>query len=189
MAKGTNQQKHSKKTSEADSDDKDDSSYATAQSKKSEEANDQDAGEADEKFSDTEDDAALSARKTSFYEELDRRIDALSKVQKNSHILSNQLFTEIYNFMLAIQDASNEEHLCLMKSIPNKVGYKWIKKYDIHIVDTSHILIFKQAGEALDACHRVVKYGSIFCVLREIHELEMGNDHPKAKKHYTRESS
>jgi len=41
MAKGTNKQKPSKKTSEADSDDKDDSSYATAQSKKSEEANDQ----------------------------------------------------------------------------------------------------------------------------------------------------
>jgi flagellar hook-basal body complex protein FliE len=187
MAKGTNQQKPSKKTPGADSDDNDDSSYATAQSKKSEEANDQDAGEADEKFSDTEDDAALSARKTSFYEELDRRIDALSKVQKNSQVLSDQLFTEIYNFMLSIQDASNEELLHLMKSVPNKVGYKWIKKYDIHIVDTNHILIFKQTdGEALDACHRVVKYGSIFDVLREIHELEMGNDHPKAKTLYKR---
>jgi hypothetical protein len=91
--------------------------------------------------------------------------------------------------MLSIQDASNEERLRLMKSIPNKVGYKWIKKYGIHIVDTSQILIFKQAdGEALDACHRVVKYGRIFDLLREIHELEMGNDHPKAKKHYTRGS-
>ncbi len=72
--------------------------------------------------------------------------------------------------MLCIQNPSNEEHLRLMKLISNKVGYKWIKKYDIHIVDTSHILIFKHAdGEALDACHRVVKDG-IFEVLRKIHE-------------------
>ena len=77
--------------------------------------------------------------------------------------------------MLSIQDASNEERLHLLRSIPNKVGYKWIKKYDVHIVDTSHILIFKQAdGEALDACQRVVKYSRIFDVFREIHELEWG---------------
>jgi hypothetical protein len=75
----------------------------------------------------------------------------------------------------------------LLRSIPNKVGYKWIKKYDVHIVDTSHILIFKQAeGEALDACQRVAKYSRIFDVLREIHELEMGNDHPKSKTLYRR---
>ena len=43
---------------------------------------------ADDNLPDQEDGAALLARKTSFYEELDRRIDALSKVQKNSHILS-----------------------------------------------------------------------------------------------------
>jgi hypothetical protein len=194
MAKGADQPKPSNETLEPDSGVDDGSSYATAQANKSEEASDDDADEAvvckecaDDNLPDQEDGAALLARKTSFYEELDRRIDALSKVQKNSHILSDKLFNEIYHFMLSIQDASNEERLRLLRSIPNKVGYKWIKKYDIHIVDTSHILIFKQAdGEALDACQRVAKYSRIFDALREIHELEMGNDHPKAKTLYKR---
>ena len=133
MAKGANQPKPSKETLEADSGVDDSSSYSTAQAKKSEKASDDDAEEAvvykeyaDEKLPDTEDGAALSARKTSFYEELDRKLDALSKVQKNSHILSDQLFNEIYHFILSIQDASNKERLSLMRSIPDKVGYKWI---------------------------------------------------------------
>jgi hypothetical protein len=50
-----------------------------------------------------------------------------------------------------------------MKSIPNRVGHKRIKKYDILSVEVSKILIFKQAdGEALHACHKVVKYSNIF---------------------------
>ena len=87
MAKSANQPKPSKQTLEADSGVDDSSSYASAQANKSEEASDDDADEAivckecaDDNFPDQENGAALSARKTSFYEELDRRIDALSKV-------------------------------------------------------------------------------------------------------------
>ena len=108
-------------------------------------------------------------------------------MQKNAHIISDGLFNEIYNFMLSIQDASDEVWVILLRSIPNKVGYKWMKKFDIHTVDTSNVLIFKQAeGEALDACQKVVKYSKIFDVVRNIHELEVGNDHPKAKTLYKR---
>lgn len=142
---------------------------------------------ADEEFSGMESDAALSARKEAFYKEVDKKIAALSKVQKNAHIISDRLFNEIYNFMLSIQDASDEVRLALLRSIPNKVGYKWMKKFDIRTVDTSNVLIFKQVeGEALDACQKVVKYSKIFDVVRNIHELEVGNDHPKAKTLYKR---
>ena len=57
-----------------------------------------------------------------------------------------------------------------------------MKKFDIHTVDISNVLIFKQVeGETLDACQKVMKYSDFFDVVRNIHELEAGNDHPKAK--------
>lgn len=87
--------------------------------------------------------------------------------------------------MLSTQNASDEEYPQIMKPIPNKVGYKWIKNYDIMTVKTSNILIFNQADDdALDNCQKVVKYSSFFNVLQDIHEVEMGNDHPKAKTIY-----
>ena len=134
-----------------------------------------------------ESDAALSARNEAFYKEVDQKIAALSKVQKNAHIISDWLFNKIYNLMLSIQDASDEERMTLLRSIPNKVGYKWMKKFDICTVDTSNVLIFKLAeGEASDVCQMAVKYRKTFDVVRNIDELEVGNYHPKVKTLYKR---
>ena len=128
---------------------------------------------ADEEFSGMESAAALSAKKEAFYKEVDKKIAALLKVQKNANIIPDGLFNEIYNFMLSIQDTYEEVRMTLLRSIPNKVGHKWMKKLDIRTVDTSNVLIFKQAeGEALDACQKVVKYskclmlyGTYICLL------------------------
>ena len=66
-----------------------------------------------------------------------------------------------------------------MKSHPNKVAYKWVKQSNLMVVQSSQVLIYKQAtGSPLDICHQVKK-----C---EIHELQIGNDHPKAKTLYKR---
>ena len=74
-----------------------------------------------------------------------------------------------------------------MKSYPNKIAYKWIKKYDLLTVGTSNVLIYKQEdGAALDTCQKVPKYSFIFDVIREIHEVQAGNDHPKSRTLYKR---
>ena len=91
-----------------------------------------------------ESDAALSARKKAFYKEVDKKIAALSKVQKNPHIIPDGLFKKIFNFMLSTQDPSEEVRLTLLRSIPNKDGYKWMKKFDIRTIDTSSLDL--QAG-------------------------------------------
>ena len=62
---------------------------------------------ADEELSGTESDAALSARKDAFYKDVDNKIAASSKVQKDAHIMSDELFNEIYIFMLSIQETSD----------------------------------------------------------------------------------
>ena len=136
----------------------------------------------------TEDSDSLSARKEEFYKALDAKIYEQSKNNNShAHIICDNVFEEIYSLMLSLQGAEEQERLKLLRKIPNKVGYKWEKKYDILTVDTSHILIFKQEnGEALDSCKKVVSYGRIFDVLRQIHELDAGNDHPKAKTLFKR---
>jgi hypothetical protein len=55
------------------------------------------------------------------------------------------------------------------------------------VVQSSQILIYKQEEESpLDLCQQVVKYSNLFDAIREIHELQSGNDHPKAKTLYKR---
>lgn len=137
-----------------------------------------------------EDAASLSARKAAFYKAVDAKMSTMSKFNnKHAHIICDAVFDEIYNLMLALQDSDEEQRLHHIRKIPNKVGYKWVKKYAIMTIDTSNILIYKQdEGEALDSCQKVVSYSKIFDVLRQIHELDAGNDHPKAKTLFKRVS-
>jgi hypothetical protein len=183
MAKGTKQWKHSKEAAKADWNGGYDSSSNNDHEADEDHDNEEyvDEESADEEFSGAESDAALSARKEAFYKEVEKKIVALSKVKKNAHIISDGLFNKVYNFMLSIQDTSDEERLRILRSIPNKVGFRRMKMFDICTVDTSNVLIFKQAeDEALDACQKVVKYSKIFDVVQNIHELEEGSDHCKA---------
>ena len=74
-----------------------------------------------------------------------------------------------------------------MKKYPNKLPYKWIKKHDLLTVKTGHILIYKQTeGNALDSAQKVVKCSNMLDVLRNIHEVQAGNDHPKSRTLYRR---
>jgi hypothetical protein len=131
--------------------------------------------------------SALEARKSEFYAEVDKKLAAISPDQRAKHIMSDDQFNEIMNFLLSIRTATPERRLSIMKSYPNKVAYKWVKRYDLLVVNTSNTLIYKQEpGAALDSCLRVAHYSNVFNVVREIHELEMGNDHPKNKTLYKR---
>jgi hypothetical protein len=160
--------------------DNDDSSYGT-----------EDASEASPDYSNVKGaivtDQSITARKFEFYRELDRRIAALTSEQTSTHILTNESFTEIYNFIASIKNVSAEKRIQNMKTYPNKIAYKWIKKYALLTTDTSNVLIYKQeAGAALDTCRKVSKYSLIFEVIREIHEVQAGNDHPKSRTLYNR---
>lgn len=134
-----------------------------------------------------EEDRALAARKADFYAEVDRKIATISKDHRAKHIMTDEQFNEIMNFFFSIRNVSQEKKVSIMRSYPHKIAYKWLNKYDVLVINTSRTLIFKQgAGLALDSCQRVANYGRVFDVVREIHELETGNDHPKAKSLYKR---
>ena len=131
--------------------------------------------------------AALSARRAKFYQEIDKKIYALEKDHKTTHIMTDDLFNDVFQFMTSIKNAPEADRLSIMKNVPNKMAYKWIKKYEILMVETSNILIYKQAeGDALDSAQKVVHYSKMFDVLRDVHELQAGNDHPKSRTLYRR---
>ena len=101
--------------------------------------------------------------------------------------MSDDQFNDIMNFLLLLRTATPERRVSIMRSYPNKVAYKWVKRYDLLVVSTSNTLIYKQdSGAALDSCLRVAHYSNVFDVVRKIHELEAGNDHPKSKTLYKR---
>ena len=69
-----------------------------------------------------------------------------------------------------------------MRSYPNKIAYKWVKCYDVMVVESSNVLIYKQEdGSLVDSCKKVVKYSNLFNAVCELHEMQVGNDHPKSK--------
>jgi hypothetical protein len=109
---------------------------------------------------------ALEARKSEFYAEVDSKLAAISPDQRAKHIMSDDQFIDIMNFLLSIRTATPERKLSIMRSYPNKVAYKWVKRYDLLVINTSNTLICKQEpGAALDSCLRVAHYSNVFNVV------------------------
>ena len=89
--------------------------------------------------------------------------------------------------MLSLKTANDKERQILMRTYQNKIAYMWVKRYDTKVVQNSNILFFKQPeGLPFDLCQQVVVDSNVFDAIREIHELQIGNDHPKAKTLYKR---
>jgi hypothetical protein len=131
--------------------------------------------------SDSERISALQTRRVAFYEEVSRRIDLMGT---NTGILMDTTYDEIVEFINAIKEcATNDERRQIMRDNAARNPYRLLEKYDLIVnSDSTRILIFKQkGGSALDSCQIVVKFSSIFDVVRQIHEVEAGNDHPKSK--------
>lgn len=102
----------------------------------------------------------------------------------NSGILQDTTYNEIVELLIAIKECTTkEERAQIMRDNKARNPYRLLKKYDlIENSDSTRTLIFKQRqGEELDSCQVVVKFSSKFDVVRQIHELEAGNDHPKSK--------
>ena len=77
-----------------------------------------------------------------------------------------------------------------MRSYPNKIAYKCVKRYDVMVVKTSNVLIYKQEdGSPLDSCKKVMKYSNLFDAVCELHEMQVGNNHSKSKTLYRRVTS
>ena len=129
----------------------------------------------------------LTARKSEFYKDVDEALKKLDQEHKTNSIVTDEYFDTIVKVLLALETADDKKRVAIMKSYPNKVAYKWVKRYDLMVVQSSRILIYKQEeGSPLDLCQQVVKYSNLFDAIREIHELQSGNDHPKAKTLYKR---
>jgi hypothetical protein len=62
---------------------------------------------------------SLASRKAKFYKELDRKIAALNL--NNQHTITDEGFSEIYNFMKSIKDIPAETRISIMKTYPNKI--------------------------------------------------------------------
>ncbi len=124
----------------------------------------------------------LTARKKEFYKEVDNGMEQYGQGDNPYSIMTDDYFDEIVKFMLSLETANDKDRLVIMRTYPNKIAYKWVKRYDIKVVQNSNILFFKQPeGLPLDLCQQVVKYSNVFDAIHEIHELQIGNDHPKAK--------
>jgi hypothetical protein len=104
--------------------------------------------------------------------------------------MTDNYFEEIVRFMLSLQTANDKKRIMIMRRYPNKIAYKWVKHYDIMAVESSNVPIYKQEdGSPLDSCKKVVKYSNLFSAVCEMHKMQVGNDHPKAKTLYRRVTS
>ena len=129
----------------------------------------------------------LTARKSEFYKDVDEALKKLDQEHNTNSIVTDEYFDTIVKVLLALETADDKKRVAIMKSHPNKVAYKWVKQYDLMVVQSSQILIYKQEeGSPLDLCQQVVKYSNLFDAICEIHDLQSGNDHPKAKTLYKR---
>ena len=138
----------------------------------------------------SEKDESLVTRKAEFYNRVSTKMNALERDNKTSHILSDNQFETIVSFMISYNNALKEDRVDVINRYPHKIAYRWLKQYELLTVETSNVLIFKQpVGAALDCCKKVVSYGKMFDAIREIHEVEAGNDHPKSKTLYKRVSA
>ena len=102
----------------------------------------------------------------------------------NSRILQDTTYKEIVELLSAIKECpTKEERAQIMWDNEARNPYRLLQKFDIVFnSDSSRILIYKQRqGEVLDSCQIVVKFSLIFDVVRQIHKVEAGNDHPTSK--------
>jgi hypothetical protein len=113
-------------------------------------------------------------------------------VQENNpnSIMTDEYFEEIVTFLLSLQTANDKKRIRLMRRYPNKIAYTWVKRYDIMVVESSNVLIYKQKdGSPLDSCKKVMEYSNIFDAVCEIYQMQVGSDHPKPKTLYRRVTS
>ena len=110
----------------------------------------------------------------------------------NSGIIQDTAYSEIVELLCALKACTTkEERAQIMRDNNTLNPYRLLQKFDIIFnSDSNRILIYKQRpGAPLDCCQIVVRFSSIFDVVREIHEVEAGNDHPKSKTLHKRVSA
>ncbi len=100
----------------------------------------------------------ITARKSEFYKEVGEAMKKLKGDQSKNTIISDEYFDVIVKFLLSLETADDKKRVSIMRSYPNKVAYKWAKRYDLMVVQSSQVLIYKQPeGFPLDICQKVVK--------------------------------
>ena len=95
----------------------------------------------------------LTARKKEFYKEVDNRMEQYGQGDNPYSIMTDNYFDDIVKFTPSLETANVKDRLIIMRNYPNRIAYKWVKHYDIKVVQNSNILIFKQPdGSPWDIC-------------------------------------
>lgn len=106
-------------------------------------------------------------------------MDNIAQENNPNSIMTEKYFEEILRFLLFLHV---KKRIRIMRSYPNKIAYKWVKHYDVMVVVNRNVLIYKQEdGSSLNSCKKVGKYSNLFDAVCELHEMQVGNDHPKLK--------
>ena len=110
----------------------------------------------------------------------------LKKHNPNS-IMIDEYFDKIVRLMVSFQTVNDRKRMSIMRSYPNKIGYKWLRHYDVLVVESSNVLIYKQKdGSALDTCQNLLSIA--MCLMLFVTFIKCGqeNNHPKSKTLYRR---
>ena len=70
----------------------------------------------------------LTARKSEFYKDVDEALKKLDPAHNTNSIVTDEYFDTIVKFLLALETADDKKRVAIMKSHPNKVAYKWVKR-------------------------------------------------------------
>ena len=71
-------------------------------------------------------------------------MDNIAQENNPNSIMTNEYFEEILRFLLSLQTANDKKRIRIMRRYPNKIAYKWVKRYDVMVVESSNGLIYKQ---------------------------------------------
>jgi hypothetical protein len=68
-------------------------------------------------------------------------LEKLDPENNTNSIIKDQYFDIIVKFLLSLETADDKKRIAFMRSQPNKVAYKWVKQYDLKVVQSGQILI------------------------------------------------
>ena len=86
----------------------------------------------------------LSARKSEFCKEVNQRMDNIAQENDPTSIMTDEYFEDILRFLLSLQTVDDKKRIRIMRSYPNKIAYKWVKRYGIVVIDSRNVIIYKQ---------------------------------------------
>ncbi len=68
-------------------------------------------------------------------------MDNIAQENNPNSIMTDEYFEEILRFLLSLQTANDKKMIRIIRSYPNNIAYKWVKRYDVIVVESSNVII------------------------------------------------